>query len=978
MKTKEQIIIFICLLQGVWCGDWNISLPEKIEALSGSCVTINCTFTINNTYDTYLTDSAAGVWYKDGHEENNKIVFNSSNSNLLLKGKITGKLKHKDCTTNLYDVTSNHNGKFYFRIEGSGPLKYTYAQKSALINVTASPPNPTVKMFKDQMEVQVQEVLEGSSMCLRCSAKTLCSSSPPTLTWSSTDRLHLNESSRLQLDQQNQTEIISDLNFTATHLQHGVTFICTITYQIQQRITTAQNNITLRVQYAPKTTLVSVFPSKSVLEGSSVTLICSSDGNPAVFNYTWYRENGGLLEELQTGYNLTFNVTDRTHTGRYYCQAQNQHGTQNTSVLLDIQYAPKNTSVSVLSNSVLEGSSVTLICSSDGNPAVFNYTWYRENEGRLEELQTGYNLTFNVTDRTHTGRYYCKAKNQHGAQNTSVLLDIQHAPENTSVSVFPSNSVLEGSSVTLICNSDGNPAVFNYTWYRENGGELVELQTGYNLTFNVINRTHTGRYYCQTKNKHGTRNTSVSLDIQYAPKNTSVSVFPSNSVLEGSSVTLICSSDGNPAVFNYTWYRENGGQLEELQTGFNLTFNVTDRTHTGRYYCQAKNQHGTHNISVLLDIQYAPKTSSVSVFPSNSVLEGSSVTLICSSDGNPAVFNYTWYRENGGQLDELQTGYNLTFNVTDRTHTGHYYCQAKNQHGTVNASVLLDIHYPTKIYLFSCNRTNVTVCLCEAHGNPSPKVDWFLSGRPLSNSTNTFISEERLNSTDLRSFISLHQSLTHTDTLQCVTSNTHGTASELIQLVCSPHETTDFLSGFSLFSVLIGAAVGASVMMILCVITHLCKRNKNSRSSKTRREDTAGLILTDRENEEPVYANKAVLSPAKNTSMNYPQSLHYSSIDFTNTQTESEEIRGVSSLTAVYADVRHSGQEEARSFMGSIDPLPNSNISTVETADSKARDPQFTISTDTEQTQSKKTDLQSDEVSDLYAQVKYCHPKNKK
>nr|XP_055046292.1 vascular cell adhesion protein 1-like [Misgurnus anguillicaudatus] len=587
--------------QDVWCGNWNISLPDKIEALNGSCVTINCTFTINNIYDNDLTDSAAGVWSKVGHQNNNNIVFNSnSNSDLHLKGNITGKLKDKDCTTIFHKITSNYKGTFNFRIETDG-MKYTFGQKSVFIDVIDSPPKPTVQMFKDQMEVKVhEEVLEGSSMFLRCSAKTLCSSSPPTLTWSSTDRLHLNESSRLQLDQQNQTEIISDLNFTATHLQHGVTFICTITYQLQQRIATAQSNITLRVQYAPE--------------------------------------------------------------------------------------------------------------------------------------------------------------------------------------------------------------------------------------------------------------------------NTSVSVFPSNSVLEGSSVTLICSSDGNPAVFNYTWYRENRGQLKELQTGYNLTFNVTDHTHTGRYYCQAKNKHGTQNTSVLLDIQYA-----------------------------------------------------------------------------------------TKIFL-SCNITDVTVCLCEAHGNPSPKVKWFLSGRPVSNSTNTFISEEGLNSTDLRSFISLHQSLTHTDTLQCVNINTHSTASQQIQLFYSS-------SNFSVSSMLTGAFIGASVMMILCVIKYLYKRNRNSRSTKTRQEDIAELKLTNGENEEPIYSNKT----DEDISLNYPQSLHYSSIDFTNTQIESEEIRGISSLTAVYASVQQDP-----------DPLPNSNISTVEMVDSKESDPEIIISTDTEQDQTKKTDLQSEEVSDIYAQVKRATQKIKK
>ncbi|KAL0151556.1 hypothetical protein M9458_053138, partial [Cirrhinus mrigala] len=213
----------------------------------------------------------------------------------------------------------------------SGTLKYTYKQAFSTINVIESPHKPTVQLYVEQKEVQDQEeVLEGSSVSLRCSAETLCSSPPPTLTWSSTPRIPFSESSRLQ-------ELISDLNFTATHCQHKVTFTCTITYQLQDENKTAQNNITLHVQYSPKNTSVSVIPSASVLKGSSLTLICSSDANPAVLSYTWSRESEGQLEQLQTGHTLTFSRTDWKHRGLYHCTAQNQHGIQNSSVLLDIQ-----------------------------------------------------------------------------------------------------------------------------------------------------------------------------------------------------------------------------------------------------------------------------------------------------------------------------------------------------------------------------------------------------------------------------------------------------------------------------------------------------------------------------------------------------------------------------------------------------------------------------------------------------------------
>uniref|UniRef100_A0A8C1SIZ3 Ig-like domain-containing protein n=1 Tax=Cyprinus carpio TaxID=7962 RepID=A0A8C1SIZ3_CYPCA len=270
-------------------SEFSVSLSEKIEALSGSCVIIKCTFEIKKDFDQYLTESAAtGMWLKDGDKEDTHQVFNSRDPKPNhFNGKITGKLHEKDCTTVFYNVSSKHNGKYYFRIK-SGVLKYTYKQPFSTID----------------------EVLEGSSVSLRCSAETLCSSPPPTLTWSSTPRIPLSDSSRLQ-------ELISDLNFTATHREHGVTFTCTITYQLQDKNKTAQDNFYCEALIffssdSPKNTAVSVLPSSSVLEGSSVTLICSSDANPAV-NYTWSRESEGQLKQLQTGDTLTFNRTDPTH-----------------------------------------------------------------------------------------------------------------------------------------------------------------------------------------------------------------------------------------------------------------------------------------------------------------------------------------------------------------------------------------------------------------------------------------------------------------------------------------------------------------------------------------------------------------------------------------------------------------------------------------------------------------------------------------
>uniref|UniRef100_A0A9J7WYK2 Ig-like domain-containing protein n=1 Tax=Cyprinus carpio carpio TaxID=630221 RepID=A0A9J7WYK2_CYPCA len=533
----------------------------------------------------------------------------------------------------------------------------------------------------------------------------------------------------------------------------------------------------------------------------------------------------------------------------------------------------------------MRGNPVTLSCSSDANPAV-NYTWYRDTERPLNPVQTGPNLTINNTDPTHSGRYYCTAENKHGTQNSSVLLDVQYAPKNTSVRINPAGLVLEGRSVTLSCSSDANPAV-NYTWYRDTERPLNPVQTGPNLTINNTDPTHSGRYYCTAENKHGTQNSSVLLDVQYAPKNTSVSLNPAGLVLEGHSVTLSCSSDANPAV-NYTWYRDTERPLNPVQTGPNLTIYNTDPTHSGRYYCTAENKHGTQNSSVLLDVQYAPKNTSLSVFPSGSVMRGNPVTLSCSSDANPAV-NYTWYTETGSQFELLQTGYNHSYIVTNPTHGARYGCKAQNQHGHCNASIQLDVQFAPNISS-SCSRSSVTKCVCEAHGNPCPTLEWRLSGHELSNSTETSISEETLGSTGVKSVLTIHQSLTDTDVLQCFSTNKLGSvrASQQFQAVPPPQDTR-----FHPPSLLLGAAVGASLMMIACILMLCYERRRKEKPSETREDDTSGFILTQ------TVSYSFPKTPIA------PESLHYSSIDFTNADPPSGEIRGLASLTSEYAAVRH-------------------------------------------------------------------------
>ncbi|XP_056311241.1 B-cell receptor CD22-like [Danio aesculapii] len=380
-------LIFLLIIHRVSSADWGVNYsPTQICALNNSTMTIRCKY----TYPPRGYQIMEAYWSKDPTDWQN-LPDLSKNSEYSQRLQYLGD-KQQNCTVRLSHVTKNDEGQYYFRfISNVSSGRFT------------GPSGVRLSVTDLQLE-SPERVKEGDSVNLTCKSSCKLTDTPTFIWYRNSHTL---------------TNIGDELNIRSVSRTEAGNYRCGV--QGQTYISPA---VYLNVTYAPDTPVISN-RSAVIMEGDSVTLNCSSDSNPPA-EISWFKGN----KSLNSGRIFNISKISSDDSGEYKCGAKNVHGEKYSDpVTLDVQYPPRNVSVSVTDSGQLFSDLVSLMCISDSNPPALNFSWFKENQSSA----VGSGQSFSAVQ---SGRFYCEAHNPHGAQRSdAVTVTVQQHAERNIITV---------------------------------------------------------------------------------------------------------------------------------------------------------------------------------------------------------------------------------------------------------------------------------------------------------------------------------------------------------------------------------------------------------------------------------------------------------------------------------------------------------------------------------------------------------------
>ncbi|XP_067156720.1 hemicentin-1 [Apteryx mantelli] len=544
----------------------------------------------------------------------------------------------------------------------------------------------------------------------------------------------------------------------------------------------------------------------AVVVNNLVRLECEARGIPAPI-LTWLKDGSPVssfsdgLQVLSGGRVLALTSVQISDTGKYTCVAVNAAGESQREIDLRV-YVPPNIMGEEQNVSVLMSHAVELLCQSNAVPPPV-LTWLKDGRPLLKKpglsiAEDGSVLKIEGAQVQDTGRYTCEATNVAGKTEKNYNVNVWVPPSIYGSDDVSQLTVIEGSLISLICESSGIPPP-SLTW-KKNGSPLVAdlsgrvrvLSGGRQLQISIAEKSDTASYTCMASNVAGNAKKEYRLQVYVRPTILNSGSHPSEVVVtQGSEISLECEVQGipEPAV---TWMKDgrplvSGRDLEILRDGHFLQLKNALVSDTGRYVCVAVNVAGLSDRKYDLNVHVPPSIAGDLRMPENiSIVEKNPVSLTCEASGIPLP-SITWLKNGwpvtaNSSVRILSGGRTLRLTHTSVGDEGQYTCVVTNAAGEARKEFDLSVLVPpgivgeNKLEDVKVKEKHSVTLTCEVIGNPVPQITWIKDGQPLlEDEDHNFLSSGRfLQITDAQ--------VTDTGRYTCIASNAAGDKSKSYSL----------------------------------------------------------------------------------------------------------------------------------------------------------------------------------------------------
>ena len=120
--------------EGSCHAELHASMPNKMEALSDTCLQIPCSFDSVPSNQLDKSKPIYGAWMKSSH-----LVFHSNIQDNMYPISIIGNMREYNCTTVFANMTSSYAGVYYFRVDSTS---YRATDICSPLNITVKGRRP--------------------------------------------------------------------------------------------------------------------------------------------------------------------------------------------------------------------------------------------------------------------------------------------------------------------------------------------------------------------------------------------------------------------------------------------------------------------------------------------------------------------------------------------------------------------------------------------------------------------------------------------------------------------------------------------------------------------------------------------------------------------------------------------------------------------------------------------------------------------